>query len=204
MSDVSRGSLLKHTTSTMAEERPPFKVIIIGAGLAGSLLANGLIDRGVEVSVYERLHRHAKREGYQIRLGAPALQGMRACLHKEQIDSIVKLFGRAGGTKSGAPICYTQNFDELLNLTRFAVYSKSAPIHRGILRDALADPVFDAGKLQYNRAFDRYEILDPGSKHERVRVWFEDGTSDECDILVGVDGSHSKVCGHAHGPWVGC
>ncbi|KAK0109974.1 hypothetical protein ONS95_002641 [Cadophora gregata] len=175
------------------QDRSFFKVIILGSGLAGSLLANGLIHNNVNTVVYERTKRHAKREGYQIRLGAPALEGMRACLSQEQINTIVSKFGRSGGMKSSAPVFYSEDFRKLIDLTRFPVYSKSAPINRGILRDSLADPVFAAGILQYERSFERYEILNPGSTQERVRVWFEDGGSVDCDVLIGADGSHSKV-----------
>lgn len=170
-----------------------FKVIIIGSGLAGGLLANGLINSNIEVAVYERLQKHAKREGYQIRLGAPALIGMRACLSPSEIETVAAKFGRAGGVKSAAPIIYSSNFEPLLDLTKFPAYSKSAPINRVILRDTLADPVDAAGKLSYGAGFERYEILRPGKNDEKVRAWFADGSYDDCDILIGADGSHSKV-----------
>lgn len=171
---------------------PAFKVIIIGAGLSGSLLANGLIRHGVDVVVYERLDRNTKREGYQIRMGANALTGFRACLDKHQIDRVVSRFGKSGGMISSAPIIYGKDFRSILDLTQFPVYSKSAPINRLILRDALAEPVFEAGKLQYNKQFDYYEIVS-GPGREQVRVYFQDGSSEMCDLLVGADGSHSKV-----------
>lgn len=171
----------------------PFKVIIIGAGLSGSLLANGLIRHDIDVAVYERLDRHIKREGYQIRMGGNALAGFRECLDKDQIHSIVSKFGKSGGRISSAPVIYGSNFKPVLDFTKFPVYSKSAPINRVILRDALADPVYDAGKLQYNKEFERYEIIQEKGR-ELVRVWFKDGSSDTGDILIGADGSHSRVC----------
>lgn len=174
----------------MGEE---FKVIIIGSGLAGSLLANGLIASQIEVSIYDRLQQHGRREGYQIRLGAPALIGMRACLSPDQIKNIAAKFGRAGGLKSAAPVVYDEAFRPLIDLTRFPAYSKSAAINRAVLRDALAEPVFEAGKLTYARSFASFEISKPGTSKEMVRVWFDDGSFDDCDILIGADGSHSKV-----------
>lgn len=171
----------------------PMKVIIIGSGLAGSLLANGLMRNDVEVTVYERTEQYAKREGYQIRLGGNALMGLRACLEPDHLALIVKKFGRAGGRLSSAPVCYDKHFSTVVDLTKFDNYSKSAPINRGVLRDLLAQPVADSGKMSYKKSFQRYEILQQEDGSERVRVWFDDETHDDCDILVGADGSHSRV-----------
>lgn len=170
-----------------------FKVIIVGSGLAGNLLANGLINHDVDVEVYERLASDARREGYQIRLGESALKGFRACLTVEQKDLIIKKFGRASGSLSSAPIIYDRDFRPLLDLNRFPNYEKSAPISRKILRDLLAAPVEKAGRLSYNKSFKSYKVIKPGSTDEKIRVTFEDGTHRDCDILVAADGSHSKV-----------
>ncbi|KAF4553884.1 FAD-binding domain-containing protein 42 [Elsinoe fawcettii] len=171
-----------------------FKVIIIGSGLSSSLLANGILHADINVSVYERLKRDAKREGYQIRLGGDALKGMRACLDKQQIEDIVAKFGRANGTRSAAPICYDRDFNVLLDMTQFATFNKSAPINRVVVRDLLAAPLEKAGVLTYDRQFEKYSIIDTNG-HERVRVHFSDGSVEDCDILVGADGSHSRING---------
>lgn len=181
--------------TSMADTKHKFKVIIVGAGLSGSLLANGLMKHGIEVSVYERLPRDSRREGYQIRLGATSLVGLRACLSQEDLSRIVQKFGRAAGSKSSAPTIYDEKFRPLIDLSRFQAYSKSAPINRVILRDALAEPIYRSGKLHYQKAFARFEVLhaDISTQDERVRVWFNDGSFDDCDILIGADGSHSQV-----------
>jgi 2-polyprenyl-6-methoxyphenol hydroxylase-like FAD-dependent oxidoreductase len=170
-----------------------FKVIIVGSGLAGNLLANGLINNNVEVEVYERLAITAKREGYQIRLGENALKGFRACLTDAQKNLIISKFGRASGSFASAPILYDRNFRPLLDLNKFPNYEKSAPISRKILRDLLAAPVENAGRLFYDKSFKSYKVINPGTPHEKIRVIFDDGTSSDCDILVAADGAHSKV-----------
>lgn len=170
-----------------------FRVVIIGGGLAGNCLANGLLRSGIDFTVYERLPENSKREGYQIRLGADALKGMRACLSQEHLDLIVQKFGPASGSKSDAPVIKNDKFETMLDLTIFPTYNKSAPISRVILRNTLAAPIVASGKLKYGKEFDDYEIIEPGTSEEQVRVWFKDGSHDICDILIAADGSHSKV-----------
>jgi 2-polyprenyl-6-methoxyphenol hydroxylase-like FAD-dependent oxidoreductase len=59
-----------------------FTVIIIGGGLAGSLLGNELVNHAIDCAVYEKDPHGSKREGYQIQLGASALVELQACLEK--------------------------------------------------------------------------------------------------------------------------
>ncbi|KIW16911.1 hypothetical protein PV08_04101 [Exophiala spinifera] len=170
-----------------------FKVIIIGSGLSGTLLANGLIRNNVEVTVYERLTKGIKREGYQIRIGPDSLRGFQACLDDGQVREVLGKCGRSNGSRSSAPVMYDKNFNVLLDATKFPTYNKSAPINRVILRDILAKPVEDAGCVLSGKQFERYSILNPGTTSERVRAHFSDGSWDDCDLLIGADGSHSKI-----------
>ncbi|KAF4887405.1 Zeaxanthin epoxidase [Colletotrichum fructicola] len=171
----------------------PFRVVVIGGGLAGNLLGCGLMKESVDVKVYERAELHSTREGLQIRLTSPALAGMRACLETNHMLSIIKKFGPATEAKAEAPRIFHKDWTQLMDLSRFPAYGKNAPITRGLLRDCLAEPLYEAGKLQYDTAMERYEILNPGSIDERVRVWLSDGSYDDCDVLIGADGGYSKV-----------
>ncbi|KAJ0267925.1 hypothetical protein COL940_013896 [Colletotrichum noveboracense] len=171
----------------------PFRVVIIRGGLAGNLLGCGLMKESVDVKVYERAELHSTREGLQICLTSPALAGMRACLETNHMLSIIKKFGPATEAKAEAPRIFHKDWTQLMDLSRFPAYGKNAPLTRGLLRDCLAEPLYEAGKLQYDTAMERYEILKPGSIDERVRVWLSDGSYDDCDILIGADGGYSKV-----------
>jgi 2-polyprenyl-6-methoxyphenol hydroxylase-like FAD-dependent oxidoreductase len=43
--------------------------------------------------------------------------------------------------------------------------------------------------VQYGKAFQRYET----GRHGEIKVYFEDGSSDEGHIIIGIDGANSKV-----------
>ncbi|EQB52789.1 hypothetical protein CGLO_07563 [Colletotrichum gloeosporioides Cg-14] len=167
-----------------------FKVIIIGSGLAGSLLANGLAKHNIDFEVYERAEKHSKREGFQIRLGEGALIGMRACLEQGQIDSIARRFARS--TVSNPPIVYDKHFNKMFEPGKMPGYQRSTPINHVSLREALSEPLHKMGKLHNEKRFTNYEIHRDGSRRF-VKAFFDDDTSDTCDVLIGADGSGSKV-----------
>ncbi|KAG5766507.1 hypothetical protein H9Q72_005435 [Fusarium xylarioides] len=171
-----------------------FKVCIVGGGLAGSLLANGLINNGIDTIVFERDEESLKREGYQIRLGDPALTGLASCLTDSQLESIVQKLGRYSGSSKTAPsICNTKS-QTILDLSALPTYSKSSAINRVVLRDLLLDPVITEGKVKFGKQFPEYEIINnEHGGNESVKVNFSDGSSEYCDILVAADGSGSKI-----------
>ncbi|KAJ4246883.1 hypothetical protein NW762_013435 [Fusarium torreyae] len=171
----------------------PLKVIVVGGGLAGALLSNGLVNNGLQVSVYERDPENAKREGYQIRLGEYAIKGFDACLTTEHAALIHQKFGQSSSLSSTAPILCNSRFRIVLDLSLLPSYQRSYAINRVILRDLLMAPISKAGLATYDKNFDRYEITRDRQGKEKVKVLFTDGSSDTCDVLVGADGSGSKI-----------
>jgi 2-polyprenyl-6-methoxyphenol hydroxylase-like FAD-dependent oxidoreductase len=175
-----------------------FKVIIIGGGLSGACLANGLLnnksDVPLKVAVFERDSEEANRTGYQIRLGSHALSGFRACLTKEQFNSLMLAFGRSGGAISSAPVLFDTNLNMLLDLSKFPAYTKSAPISRARLRDFLQAPLREQKLLSYGKTFSRFETLDDGlDKGAKIRAHFTDGSVEEGDVLIASDGNNSRA-----------
>ncbi|KAJ1324647.1 FAD-dependent urate hydroxylase [Microdochium nivale] len=176
----------------------PLKVAIVGGGMAGANLANGLINKSsglVQVTVYERAVESDAHGGYQIRLGALALAGFRACLTPKQFGDLLLLFGQSSGAALSAPCIFNpSDMRVLVDLSTAPTYEKSAPISRIRLRDYLQEPLKEKGVIKYGMKCTSYEIL-KGSKpgRSRVRVHFADGTHDDSDILIAAEGSGSKI-----------
>lgn len=171
----------------------PLNIIIVGGGLSGALLANGLLSNDIPFTVYERDTVDSKREGYQIRLGESAIAGFKACLPKDRMELITKKFGQSSGSTATAPAIFNTRWEEVIDLAVMPTYSKTAAINRVVLRNLLMEPIKKAGRVKYEKAFDRYSIFQNDIGHEKVRVHFRDGTSDVCDILIGADGSGSRI-----------
>ncbi|KAH9436425.1 hypothetical protein MCOR27_000522 [Pyricularia oryzae] len=176
-------------------------VIIIGGGLAGACLANGLLNKAkdlVNVDVYEMDKRDSQRDGYQIRLGSYALTGFRACLTDRQYADLLLSFGRSGGVVSSAPTIFNPKMELLLELGKFPAYTKSAPIGRARLRNMLQAPLLEHNMMHHGKTFVRYEILKAAQgssspEDRRIRVHFADGTSADCDVLISAEGSGSRI-----------
>jgi 2-polyprenyl-6-methoxyphenol hydroxylase-like FAD-dependent oxidoreductase len=170
-----------------------FNVIILGCGLSGPLLATALLDAGVKVDVYERMAADAKRDGYQIRVAQPSMDAFRLHLSPEQNERIRASLGHFETNERTTPIWYNHKLKPVLEMGRVSEqYHGSAPMDRVVLRDIIIEKPVESGIVHFNKSFSSYDIISDKGR-ERVRVFFNDGTSADCDLLIGADGSHSKV-----------
>ncbi|KAH7183702.1 uncharacterized protein B0J16DRAFT_374097 [Fusarium flagelliforme] len=172
---------------------PQFNVIIVGCGLSGPLLASGLLHAGVKVDVYERMAADAKRDGYQIRVAQPSMDAFHLNLTPEQNQRIRASLGHFDANEETTPIWYNHELKPLLEMGRISEqYHGSAPMDRVVLRDIIIEKPVESGIVHFGTSFSGYDIISERGR-ERVRVSFDDGTSADCDLLIGADGSHSKV-----------
>jgi 2-polyprenyl-6-methoxyphenol hydroxylase-like FAD-dependent oxidoreductase len=171
------------------------KVIIAGAGLGGLCLAHGLRQAGVEVQVLERRPSPADQPAsYGIHLNGPGLRSLRACLPAANWE-------RLDGAAVPAPDV-VRFWDQ--RLRTLAVIDHEVPdagrelhrraVSRGALLDALLHGLNTrtanaADVIQWDRAVTGYDH-DPGG---RLRVRCADGGAVTGDLLVGADGSNSRV-----------
>ena len=165
----------------------PLKVIIIGAGIGGLALAQLLmLAPGIHATCYERSDGVDDRLiGFRVMLSGSTLAMLKRKLSKEVWARLALGIGETpeGGEKIEF---FKGNGDKMFVWDSDPMKDQFA-VSRWQLRQALlhqAEPV-----LRVCHAFERYVPLPKGG----ARVYFTNGTTDECDLVVGADGWDSNV-----------
>jgi 2-polyprenyl-6-methoxyphenol hydroxylase-like FAD-dependent oxidoreductase len=157
-------------------------VLVIGAGIAGSCLAQSLKRRGVSVAVYEReSSAEVRNQGYRIGLSGSGVEVLRECLAPN-------LFELCAATALAKPERRLWA-DPQLRPARLVPRSRSGGIavNRLTLREIL---LADLDKeLHFGKNLAAFASCPDG----RVTAQFTDGTSATGDLLVGADGTGSTV-----------
>jgi 2-polyprenyl-6-methoxyphenol hydroxylase-like FAD-dependent oxidoreductase len=167
----------------------PLRVLIVGGGLAGPCLAQGLRRAGVEVSLYERDPAPASRgQGYRIHIAPEGATALRACLPHALFELAVATSCKPGGG-------VTVLDPELRVVHRMTIDAPEGHDHgyagivvdRLTLRQVLLGGLEDA--VRFGAVCTGYELLAGGG----VRARFADGSAAEGDLLVAADGGASRV-----------
>jgi 2-polyprenyl-6-methoxyphenol hydroxylase-like FAD-dependent oxidoreductase len=170
---------------------PPIQrlpVLILGAGVSGLTLAQGLLRASVPFRLFERDPKlNIRSQGYRFRINGPgviALQEVltpslyaeleRTCayLAPEPIIHLDALTGEGTEGPRGAPVMD----GEVMPMN----------VDRTVMREVLSQGL--DGQIEFERDFERYEITAEG-----VEVSFSDGTRVTGCLLVGADGAWSRV-----------
>jgi len=165
-----------------------FKVLIVGGGLGGLCLAQGLKKAGIECEVFERDRSKTDRtQGYRIGINPDGSRALHACLPAD----LFKAFDLTCGVDSHKFAFLTEGLEELLTMPRAADDADGVGIHRSVSRDVLRQVLLGGldDIVRFDKKFARYEQTSDG----KVTVYFEDGTSASGDLLVGADGVNSGV-----------
>lgn len=162
----------------------PGKAVIIGAGIAGPILAIQLKEMGYAVEVYEARSEQNLREGLFIGFSPNGLNVLR---HFVDPDLLKKDFTAASMQ------FYNQNKELIATLDNRYQNDKYGCETLQIKRSDLNELVTKAGRergiiIQYGK-----KCLDVIEREDKVVVTFEDGTQAETDLLFGADGTFSVV-----------
>jgi 2-polyprenyl-6-methoxyphenol hydroxylase-like FAD-dependent oxidoreductase len=173
----------------MVTER--LRVLVIGGGIGGLCLAQGLRRAGRSVAVYERDRSRSERlDRYRLHINPAGSRALRACLSGRAWESYLATAGTPGGGFG----FLTPQLATLVVVDDSIMYPDTAdpaemayPVDRSSLRQALLTGLGEA--VNFDKSFDYYQQTAEG----RVTAFFTDGTSASGDVLVGADGINSRV-----------
>ncbi|WP_433714105.1 FAD-dependent oxidoreductase [Nocardia sp. CA-084685] len=161
-------------------------IVIVGAGLAGPLLAQGLCRAGITVELYEREAAGHHSQGYRIHLDPEGDLALRACLPPDRYEQIVATAGKRGtGVRFLDPQLHVVREILVPPSADEDVHGRHLTVDRLTLRKILLTGI----DVHHGASFQRFELLDDG----RVRTYFDDGTVTDADLLVAADGTHSRI-----------
>ncbi|KOX34212.1 FAD-binding monooxygenase [Saccharothrix sp. NRRL B-16348] len=159
------------------------RVIVIGAGLGGLTLAQGLRGAGIDVVVHERDGARGRPQGISLHVDDRGTAALRACLPPAHAGMVEATMGGPRGS--------TLQLSEVDGeLAAVGTEDKARPgrqAHRPLLRAVLLTGLEDV--VRFDAPFTRFEQRPDGT----VRAWFADGRTDTADVLVGADGVGSAV-----------
>ncbi|MFD4458052.1 FAD-dependent oxidoreductase [Nocardia sp. NPDC058480] len=160
------------------------KVAIVGAGIGGLALAQGLRAAGLGVTVYERDRAsESRRQGYRLHISSVGERALAVTLPDAVLHRVIATATRPGDLVAG--------FDAQLNSRFEQVFPVSVPgavtsVDRYAFRRALMTGLDDV--LEFGKQFSSFLETSDG-----VEITFADGTSAAADVLVGADGWGSQV-----------
>lgn len=165
------------------------RVLIIGAGTGGLCLAHGLRKSGIEVAVYEcdRTRRDGLF-GYRVGIDPDGSHALHACLPPKLFDTFVATCAKTPNYSN----MLTEQLKEVLSTGGWASedpekVGAERSVSRMTLRQMLLTGMDDV--VHFGKTFARFERNSNGT----VTAYFEDGSSATGDVLVGADGSNSRV-----------
>ncbi|KAJ4989714.1 hypothetical protein SVAN01_04744 [Stagonosporopsis vannaccii] len=161
------------------------RVLIIGAGPAGCALAHGLKKAGIGFRIFDKgedVYRH-RHWAFTLGWARPYLLGLLPDNVGSRLDTCA-VDPSIDCTAIGEDRIVLYNGQTREEAFAFPIpRAKEMNIRK--LRILLAESL----DVQYGKKFSRYEMVQDGG----VRAFFEDGSNEEGDIVIGIDGAGSKV-----------
>lgn len=168
------------------------RIAIIGAGLSGLAVANGLLkdpSGRFDVQVYERdtIAFDSERGGYQVRISSNGLGALKTIADEELWKSLREVW--EGDDAKAPALVDPSTFNVHLRLGDLKLYPKSRPVSRLLLRHALLRPLLATKRVHLSHKFENFTLEQDGG----VQLHFADQDSQSADILIAADGSGSQV-----------
>ncbi|OXM62262.1 MULTISPECIES: FAD-dependent oxidoreductase [Amycolatopsis] len=171
------------------EHRRGLRVVVIGGGVGGLCLAQGLRKSGVHVEVYERDPAvRGRNQGYRLHISPEGEDALRECLPAPVCDLLV---ATANSRYGYGMACYdeqlTPGWSPEIDDPRAGSPDKVDAVDRVTLRHVLLAGLDDA--VRFGKRFTHFTRR-PG---HGVTAYFADGSATEADVLVAADGANSVL-----------
>ncbi|EKX50009.1 zeaxanthin epoxidase, plastid-targeted [Guillardia theta CCMP2712] len=183
---------LATTMSSAVTPENPLKVVIAGGGVGGLFLAKALQKKGCKVLILEKTGKFA-RFGGPIQLASNALatiKGIDETLFTEVMEKFTFTGTRTNGIKDGIRTQWYTKFDAITKMAEYFNLPYTGVVDRPDLQEILLKSVGEDETVRRSSPVSRFEQLGDG---KGVKVYLEDGTCEEADVLVGADGIWSTI-----------
>lgn len=165
-------------------------VLIVGAGIGGLCLAQGLKKHGIPFTVFERdPSPNYRTQGYRVRINNDGYEALKTNLSPENFEVFLRATGHFQpafkylDAETGGAAPANAHFAHNSSVTKH-VFSADRAMLRSLLLTDLGEH-----EIQYGMAFKSFRVQPNG----RVEVLFENGRIMEGSVLVGADGTTSRV-----------
>ena len=163
------------------------RVLVIGAGTGGLALAQGLVQAGIDVQVFERdVLRTDGLHGYRVGIDPDGSRALHALLPADLYDTFVATCARA-------PRWFNMLTEQLHEVLALEIPVQKDPVEseksvsRMTLRQVLVTGLENV--IKFGKEFTHFEQHADGT----VTAHFADGSSATGDLLVGAEGAGSRV-----------
>jgi 2-polyprenyl-6-methoxyphenol hydroxylase-like FAD-dependent oxidoreductase len=163
------------------------RVLVIGAGTGGLALAHGLVRAGIDVQVFERdAVRTEGLHGYRVGIDPDGSRALHALLPPDLYDTFVATCARA-------PRWFNMITEQLKEVLALEIAIHDDPVEseksvsRMTLRQVLMTGLEDV--ITFGKEFTSFEQHTDGT----VTARFADGSAATGELLVGADGTGSRV-----------
>lgn len=163
------------------------RVLIVGAGIGGPCLAQGLRKAGIDCALFER-EPEVGRAGYRLHMNADGGGALQSCL-PENLYELYLSTSRVNPRRELAVLIDSQ-LNELSSRPHIGPPNLGERPHTAVNRKTLRQILLSGLErtIQYGRNAVSYE-----QEGDKVHVLFEDGSRETGDVLVGADGIQSVI-----------
>lgn len=173
----------------MIQKHKNKRIAIIGAGLGGLCLAQGLKKNGFDCEIFEKDSAvNTRSQGYRIRINEPGRNALKECLS----ESLYTLFLETCAASYSGMNVFNSNLEKSKNelVESWSDGIKEMPDlkpNRLTLREILLLGL--ENKICFGKELTDWKELEGGE----VELSFADNTSYIADLVVAADGVHSKI-----------